>query len=154
VALKKELCEMKKDDIVSIYNQDFLVERAVRLGMGNARNVNYRLKDGSLVKWFCVRDRGDEGLLALCDEIALETGDFRETLSHGGVDYTLQDKGSIRAVVTSAMGYPRYVNIEYFDYAAPAQGRYLFVQSGDGAVDAFAGETVIASAVMVFPASS
>ena len=147
MTVKKELFEMENGSIVSVYNQDFTVEQVVKL---NAGSLNYLLKDGAAVKWLCARIF-DEAAAVLCDQVTLDGDSFGKELHHDGVDYTLLKTGSTRAVTTSSMGYPCYVNMEFYDYSAGDGARYLFVMKGEGLVTAAAGETVIGSAIMVFP---
>ena len=143
----QELFEMEKGSVVSLYNQDFVVEELVKLHKGSC---NYLLKDGATVKWLCVRNLGAV-VPVLCDQVALEDESFGETLHYGGIDYRLLAQGKARAVATSAMGYPRFVNVSYYDYGAGDDRHFLFIVQSGGQVTALAGETVISSAIMVFP---
>jgi hypothetical protein len=143
----QELYEMEKGSIVSLYNQDFVVEQVVKLHKGSC---NYLLKDGAAVKWLCVRNHGAV-VPVLCDQVTLTDESFSETLRHGGVDYRLLAQGNARAVATSAAGYPRFVSIDYYDYSAGNDRHFLFIMQTGGEVTALAGESVISSAIMVFP---
>jgi hypothetical protein len=147
MAINHELYEVESGGIVSIYNQDFVVEQAVKLNTGS---VNYLIKDGRVVKWLCIRNPG-EPVAVLCDQVVLEADEFGPSLHHNGVEYTLFQKGSARAITTSSMGYPRYINLEYYDYAAADNQQYLFIVKGSEQLTVAAGLAVIGSGIMVFP---
>jgi len=147
MSVDKELYELEKGSIISIYNQDFVVEQAIKLNKGS---VNYQLQDGATVKWLCVRTYGAV-LPVLCDQITLAEDNFNETLHYGDINYRLLDQGNCRAVATSAMGYPRFVNMDYYDYTAGDDRHFLFVMQAEGQITALAGEAIITSGIMVFP---
>lgn len=172
--MAKSVAEVEVGDILSVYNRDFIVDQVFRLGHGGSQWANYRLKDGSEVKWFALRG-AEQGLQVLGQEMPLftkaagkiidqeafqpagqdeglirgEPGDKQLTL--GGKPYELVATVQGRATGVSAMGYPRYINIRFYDYAGEKPDHYLFVQKDSDSVIIFAGEAVIASAVMVFP---
>ena len=147
MTINEALFEVEKGGIVSVYNQDFIVEQTVKL---NSERINYLLKDGLTMKWLCVRAL-DDTVAVLCDQVVLESDQFSQSLSHDGVEYTIFQKGSARAVTTSAMGYPRYSNLDYFDYSAGDNLRYLFIVKSSEQITALAGEAIISSGIMVFP---
>ncbi len=158
----KSVFEVEAGDILSIYNRDYIVDQVFRLGGGASQTANYRLKDGSEVRWFAVRRSGRE-LLVLGEEIEPTGEGFAEGSGLTGGDAAGEEvtfgeevfkriaTAQGRSTGTSAMGYPRFINVSYSDYVGEESDRYLFVQqSGDERI-VFVGETVITSAVMVFP---
>ncbi len=147
MTINSELYEIEKGGIVSVYNQDFIVDQAVKL---NKDSVNCLLKDGSVIKWLCVRGFG-EAVAVLCEPVVLDGDEFGQSLQYNAVEYTLLQKGSARAVATSSMGYPRFINVDFFDYSAGDNRHYLFILKSSGEITAMAGETVISSGIMVFP---
>ncbi|UNC91562.1 DUF4178 domain-containing protein [Candidatus Contubernalis alkaliaceticus] len=141
---------VEKGDFVSIYNQDYTVDQVIKLGTGNNNNVNILIKDGSLRKWLCLRNYG-EVFFVLCDEMTLEIRDFTDQLSYNNNGYDILNKGSVRAIATSNLGYPQYINIDFFDYLRKDKLEYLFVQIISGKVTFMIGEPVISTAIMVYP---
>ncbi len=149
--MTKSVFEVEVGDIVSIYNQDFIADQVYRLGAGAAAMTNYRLKDGSEVKWFAIRKQDESASIFLGDEVVLQIEQPEDTIEIAELTYKQVKKTEGRAIGTSDMGYPRYLNMEYFDYVAESGEFYLFVQKSDDGIVAFTGEPVISSAVMVFP---
>ncbi len=146
----KSIFELEAGDILSVYNQDFILDQVYRLGSGSSAMVNYRLKDGSEVKWFAARSSGQE-LLVMGDEVQLQKDQLGESIDLGHQTFKQIGKSQGRAIGTSDMGYPRYVQMEYLDYADESSNSFLFVQKSEDNVSAFTGEAVIASGVMVYP---
>jgi hypothetical protein len=146
----KNVFDIAVGDIVSVYNQDFVTEQVFNLSMGRSRSINYKLRDGREVKWLCVR-KFEQELLVLGEEASLETETFGQELVYAGHTFNLVRKGSGRAHGTSEMGYPRYINLEYYDYEDPAREVYLFVQKADSEVLAYVGEPIIASGLEIYP---
>ena len=149
--MTKSVFEVEVGDIVSVYNQDFIADQVYRLGAGSAAMSNYRLKDGSEVKWFAIRKQEESDSIFLGDEVVLQIEQPEDTITIAERTYIQVKKTNGRAIGTSDMGYPRYLNMEYFDYVAERGDFYLFVQKSDDGIVAFTGEPVISSAVMVFP---
>lgn len=149
--MTKSVFEVEVGDIVSVYNQDFIADQVYRLGSGSAAMANYRLKDGSEVKWFAIRKQDESNSIFLGDEVVLQIEQPEDTIEMAELTYRQVNKTKGRAIGTSDMGYPRYLNMEYFDYVAESGDFYLFVQKNDDGLVAFTGEPVISSAVMVFP---
>jgi hypothetical protein len=147
----KSVFEVEVGDIVSIYNQDFITDQVYRLGAGRATMTNYRLKDGSEVKWFAVRKQEENNSVFMGNEVMIQIDEPEECIILDEITYQQVNKTQGRATGTSSMGYPRYLNMEYFDYVAESGDFYLFVQKSDDGIVAFTGEPVISSAVMVFP---
>lgn len=147
----KSVFEVEAGDILSVYNRDFIAEQVFRLGSPGAATSNYLLKDGSEVKWFAARKKDSGETFCLGDEVSLKTDQPGENLFVEGTGYSLVNRVQGRTTGTSAMGYPRFINMEYFDYAAESGDRFLFVQKSDRGLVAFTGEPVISSALMVFP---
>ena len=149
--MAKSIHEVETGDIVSVYNRDFITDQVYKLGTGAGAAVNLRLKDGSEIRWMAVRKQEDDDLLVLGEEVDLEGQETSAELTLAGTKFSLAVEKSGRAVGTSAMGYPRYVNMEYYDYVAEKEGYYLFIQKEADNQVAFSGQAVINSAVMVFP---
>jgi hypothetical protein len=147
----KSVFEVDVGDIVSVYNQDFITDQVYRLGAGSATMANYRLKDGSEVKWFAIRKQEENDSFFLGEEVVLHIEQPEDTITIAELTYKQVKKTSGRAICTSDMGYPRYLNMEYFDYVAESGDTCLFIQKSDDGIVAFTGEPVITSAVMVFP---
>lgn len=149
--MTKSVFEVEVGDIVSVYNQDFIADQVYRLGAGTAAMTNYRMKDGIEVKWFAIRKQEESDSIFLGDEVVLQIEQPEDTITIAERTYIQVKKTNGRAIGTSDMGYPRYLNMEYFDYVAERGDFYLFVQKSDDGIVAFTGEPVISSAVMVFP---
>lgn len=149
--MTKSVFEVEVGDIVSVYNQDFITDQVYRLDAGSASITNYRLKDGSEVKWFAIRKQEESDSIFLGEEVVLQIEQPEDTIKVAGLTYKQVKNASGRAIGTSDMGYPRYLNMEYFDYVAESGDFYIFVQKSDDGIVAFTGEPVIPSAVMVFP---
>ena len=149
--MAKSVRDVEAGDIVSVYNRDFITDEVYKLGAGAKSAVNLRLKDGSEIRWMAVRKKADDDLLVLGEEVDLENQETGSELTIKETKFSLTGEKSGRAVGTSEMGYPRYVNMHYYDYAAEEEGLYLFVQKEADGKTAFSGEAVINSAVMVFP---
>ncbi len=149
--MTKSVFEVEVGDIVSVYNQDFIADQVYRLGAGTAAMTNYRLKDGSEVKWFAVRKHEETDLVFLGGEVVMQIDEPEESITIDEITYRQTNKTQGRATGTSSMGYPRYINMEYYDYVAESGDFFLFVQKSDDGLIVFTAEPVITSAVMVFP---
>jgi len=133
----KSVFEVDVGDIVSIYNQDFIADQVYRLGAGSATMANFRLKDGSEVKWLAIRKQEESDSIFLGDEVVLQIDQPEDTIEIAGLTYRQVNKTKGRAIGTSDLGYPRYLNMEYFDYVAESGDFYLFIQKDDDGIVAF-----------------
>lgn len=149
--MAKSIHDVEAGDIVSVYNRDFIVDQVHKLGTGEMAVVNMRLKDASEIRWLAVRKAEGSDLLVMGEEVEFEAEESGGHITLDEVKYNLLSERSGRAVGTSSMGYPRYVNMDYLDYISEAEEKYLFVQKEADARVAFSGDVVINSAVMVFP---
>ncbi len=148
--MPRELYEIDKGDIVSVYNRDFITEQVFRLGSGPAALNNYQLRDGIEEKWLAVRP-WEAGLCVLGEVVKIDLQKPGATISHGDREYRKTNSRQGRSIGTSEMGFPRYYNIEYYDYISEDGREYLFVQKSDNNYIVFTGEAVIPSAIMIFP---
>ncbi|MDZ4132610.1 MAG: hypothetical protein U1E11_05680 [Dethiobacteria bacterium] len=148
--MAKGIFALEAGDILSVYNRDFITDQVFKLGMGASAVVNYRLKDGMEVKWFAARSYGQQ-LMILGDEVKLPVDQTGEKFDWEGQTYRQLGKTEGRAIGTSEMGYPRYVQMECIDYVNEESTNYIFVQKSEDVVTAFSGEPVIGGAIMVFP---
>lgn len=146
----KSVFELDTGDILSVYNRDFIAEQVYKIGTGSAAKMNCLLKDGSDARWFAARNYDSE-ILVLGEEIELEKEQQGEIIALGDENFKLIGTASGRAIGTSDLGLPRYINMEYHDYSNQDGRKYLFIQKSDDRRVAFFGETVIGSAVFVFP---
>jgi len=147
----KSIHDVEAGDIISVYNRDYITDQVYKLGAGPAATVNMRLKDGSDIRWMAVRKQEGSDLLAMGEQVDLDAEECGEQLILENKKFNLVGEKSGRAIGTSSMGYPRYVNMDYYDYAAESGDIYLFVQKEPDSRVAFSGEAVINSAVIVYP---
>lgn len=146
----KNIFELEVGDILSIYDRDFMVEQVYKIGNGPATKLNCELKDGSDTRWFGVRNY-DGTIMVLGEELQIDFNQAEDLVTIDSESYKKTDRAQGRAVGTSDLGYPRYINMEYYDFASDKGSKYLFIQKSDSQTVAFCGERVINSAVMVFP---
>jgi hypothetical protein len=146
----KGIFDLEAGDILSVYNRDFITDQVFKLGLGASAVVNYRLKDGMEVKWFAARSYKQE-IMVLGDEVKLPADQTGEEIVWKGQTFRQLEKIEGRAIGTSEMGYPRYVQMECIDYANVESTSYIFVQKSEDVVTAFSGEPVIGGAIMIFP---
>lgn len=148
--MPKELYEIDKGDIVSVYNRDFITNQVFRLGSGPAALNNYQLMDGIEERWLAVRPQ-EKGLCVLGEVVKIDLQKPGAIISYKNREYKKTNSKQGRSIGTSEMGFPRYYNIEYYDYISEDGREYLFVQKSDNNYIVFTGEAVIPSAIMVFP---
>jgi len=146
----KSVFELEAGDILSIYDRDFMVKQVYKIGAGPATKLNCELKDGSETRWFGARSN-DGSLMVLGEELQIDFNQADDLVTIDSESYKKIDTAQGRAIGTSDLGYPRYINMEYHDYACDEGSKYLFIQKSSSQTVAFCGERVISSAVMVFP---
>lgn len=146
----KSVFELEAGDILSIYDRDFMVKQVYKIGNGPATKLNCELKDGSDTRWFGARNY-EETLMVLGVELQIDFNQSEDIVTIDSGSFMRIGKARGRAVGTSDLGYPRYINLEYYDFACDKGSKYLFIQKGNSKTVAFFGERVISSAVMVFP---
>ena len=146
----KSIFDLEVGDILSIYDRDYIVEQVYKIGNGPAAKLNCLLKDGSETRWFGARD--DDGItMMLGEELHVDFNQADNNITIDSENFKKVGTAQGRAVGTSDLGYPRYINMEYFDFVSDEGSKYLFIQKGDNRTVAFCGERVINSAVLVFP---
>lgn len=146
----KSIFDLEVGDFLSIYDRDFIVEQVYKIGSGPAAKLNCLLKDGSETRWFGARSYS-EIVMVLGEEFQVDFVQGQNSISIDSENFKIIDTAQGRAAGTSDLGYPRYINMEYFDFLSDEGSKYLFIQKGDNKMVAFCGEVVISSAVMVFP---
>lgn len=146
----KSIFDLEAGDILSIYNRDFVVEQVYKIGNGPAAKLNCLMKDGNDTMWFGARSY-DGTVMVLGEEMQVDFDHLESLVTVDSESYKKIDTAQGRVVGTSDQGFPRYINMEYYDFASDEGSKYLFIQKGDNQTVAFYGERVIDSAVMVFP---
>lgn len=91
-----ELTKLKVDDAVSITGDTYTVKQKLIFREGNFEWVEYKLTDGSVVRWLEVED-DDELWLALYEEVddlkLPATDRLPDELEYRGMEYELDEKG-------------------------------------------------------------
>lgn len=148
--MTKDVFDLEKGDFLSIYNRDYVVEEIYKIGAGEAAALNCLLRDGREERWFAAR-RAAGTLFYFGEKMDLEHFDPESPLEFEDGIYHMVASKQGRAVAVSNMGYPRYVNMEYYDYRESGGEKFIFIQRREGESLIFEGEPVISSALVVFP---
>ena len=148
---ERSLTDLKLNDIVCYYENDFTVEGMIAYNQGGWKWYTYRLEDAGEQRWLGIEQ--DDGL-----EVQLweEVEEFEvsapppQTIEYDGETFRRVEKGRANAESVGRTGRAVKASVSFYDYNG-SNGRYLSVEDWDGDIEVSVGRDVDPMELTVLP---
>lgn len=150
-APQRNLFTIQIGDVVSYDERDYIVQQVLTYNEGGYQWFDYQLVDGNDEIWLGVDD--DDGIeVGVYREIDLDLEEpIPRQVSHEGLTFKLEEKGSAQVVSRTEYAGNRPVNVYYWDFESTDGDKYLSVEKWGNEIEASVGYSVKPYEIKIFP---
>lgn len=147
---ENDLFLLNPGDIVSIDNNDFIVDGVIIYKDGKWKWTEYKLKDNDEILWLSV-EKDDEIEISLFNEIVpFTTEPFKKT-TYEGIEYFLvEGSDAVIEKVSGEINLTKGDKLDYFEYSSKNDTSYLSVEIYDGEIEMSIGKKIEGFQVNVY----
>lgn len=144
------LASLKIGDIVSYFDQDFVVEGKIDYNEDGWPWTCFMLVDGKNVRWLAIEE-DDQLDVSLWEKIDLDLGQSPpEFIDYEGERFRLVEHGSARVAQTGQTGRRTGLNMEYFEYEGTSE-RGLSVEKWGREIEVSIGQSINPYSLEILP---
>ena len=147
---RKTIHNLEVDDIVSYYEQDFIVKGKIEYREGGDEWFEYRLVDGEDVRWLGIEE--DDGWeITMYEEARMRVPrPVPDEISYEGSTYELEEHGVARAILTGETGNRKTLECEYWDFEDEDED-LLSIERWGGEYEVCAGKYIEEHEMEIYP---